>query len=150
MEEDNGHSFNCAESVLIQINRESPLSGFNSQSMRIASILGGGISGFGEVCGAVSGAVLSLGLLLGTNGDEEVEDFKAKRSKARCIVKQYMQDFVGSWGSAQCRYLIEMDEGKCAPSGTLRPEGPPEKLCEEYVNWSAKKINEIRDSIAKL
>jgi len=147
LEENNGHSFNCAESVLIQIDRESPLSGFNPQCMRIASILGGGISGFGEVCGAVSGAVLSLGLLLGTEGNEEVEDFKAKRTEARDIVKRYMQDFVDNWGSAQCRYLIEMDEGKRTPVGTLRPDGPPEKLCDEYVNWSAKKINEIRMSI---
>ena len=147
MEEDNGRSFNCAESVLIQINRESPLPGFNPPSMRIASILGGGISGFGEVCGAVSGAVVSLGLLLGTEGNEEVEQFKAKRTEARNIVKQYMQDFVDNWGSAQCRYLNEMDEGKRAPAGLLRPEGPPEKLCEEYVNWSAKKISEIRQSI---
>jgi C_GCAxxG_C_C family probable redox protein len=144
MEEDNGRSFNCAESVLIQINRESPLPGFGNECMRIASVLGGGISGFGEVCGAISGAVAGLGLLLGTNGDEEEELFKTKRTEAREIVKQYMQDFVDNWGSAQCRYLIEMDEGKRAPAGSLRSHGPPKRLCDEYVNWSAKKVGEIR------
>ena len=68
MEEKNELSFNCAESTMIGIDRDSLLEGFSNSCMRMASILGGGISGFGEVCGAVSGAVLSLGLILGTNG----------------------------------------------------------------------------------
>ena len=81
MEEDNGRSFNCAESTMIGINRNSILPGFAPPCMRMASILGGGIGGFREVCGAVSGAVLSLGLILGTDGDEEVEEFKKLRKK---------------------------------------------------------------------
>lgn len=115
--------------------------------MRMASILGGGISGFGEVCGAVSGAVLSLGLMLGTDGTEDVEEFKAKRTKAREFVKQYLQDFTDSWGSVQCRYLVEMDEGKIPAAGLLRSKGPPEKLCEEYVDWSVKKVLELRRTL---
>jgi len=143
MEEKNGLSFNCAESTMIGIDRDSPLPGFSQSCMRMASILGGGISGFGEVCGAVSGAVLSLGLILGTNGTEDIDEFKEKRTKAREFVKQYMQSFVDSWGSVQCRRLIEMDEGKHPPEGLLRPDGAPEKLCEEYVDWSVMKVLEI-------
>jgi C_GCAxxG_C_C family probable redox protein len=144
MEEDNGRSFNCAESAMIGIDRNSPLPDFSPSCLRMASILGGGISGFGEVCGAVSGAVLSLGLIFGTNGDEEVEEFKAKRELAREIVKQYLQEFVYSWGSLQCKYLLEMDQGKRPPAGSLRPKDTPETLCDEYVDWSVKKIIEIR------
>lgn len=62
MEEDDGRSYNCAESVIIRVNRESPLPGFNTSCMRITSVLGGGIAGSGEVCGAISGAVVSLEL----------------------------------------------------------------------------------------
>ncbi len=148
MEEANGRSFNCAESVVICVNRESPLPGFNSSYMRITSVLGGGIAGYGEVCGAISGAVVSLGLMLGTNGDEPVDDFKLKRTQARSVVKEFLQEFSDCWGSAQCRHLIAMDEGKRIPVGTLRPEeGPPKNLCNEYVDWSTRKMNEIRNSI---
>lgn len=147
MEEDNGRSFNCAESVLIRANKGSPLPDFTQPCLKITSVLGGGIAGFGEVCGAVSGSVVHLGLLLGTNGTEEVEEFKSKRTHARKIVKAHLQDFVDCWGSVQCRYLIEMDEGKRTPAGTQRPEGPPRKLCDEYVDWCVKKIQEIRSSI---
>ncbi|MCK5389628.1 MAG: C_GCAxxG_C_C family protein [Candidatus Thorarchaeota archaeon] len=147
MEEDNGRSFNCAESVMIRVNRESPLPGFNSSCMRITSVFGGGIAGYGEVCGAISGAVVSLGLMLGTNGDETVDDFKLKRTQARSVVKEFLQEFAECWGSVQCRHLIAMDEGKRTQVGTLRPEGPPSNLCNEYVDWSTRKIHEIRSSI---
>ena len=143
MEEDNGRSFNCAESVLIGVNRESPISGFTPSCMKIASVLGGGVAGFREICGAVSGGVVCLGFLQGTSGDEDVEDFNSKRKKARDIVKAYLQEFADCWGSVQCGYLQEMDEGKRTPIGTHRPEGPPMKLCDEYVDWSVKKITEI-------
>lgn len=146
MEEDNGRSFNCAESVLIGINRESPIPGFNPSCMKIASVLGGGVAGFREICGAVSGGVVSLGLMLGTSGDEEVEDFKLKRTNTRELVKAYLQEFSDCWGSVQCGHLLEIDEGKRTPTGSLRSEGPPKKLCNEYVDWSVKKIAEIRSS----
>jgi C_GCAxxG_C_C family probable redox protein len=147
MEEKNGRSFNCAESTMIGIDRASPLPDFSQPCMRMASILGGGISGFGEVCGAVSGGVLSLGLILGTNGTEEAEEFKAKRAKAREFVKKYMQDFADCWGSVQCRYLVEMDEGKRPPAGSLRPLRTPKKLCDEYVDWSVKKVIDIQKTL---
>jgi len=147
MEEDNGRSFNCAESVMIRVNRESPLPGFNSSCMRITSVLGGGISGYGEVCGAVSGAAVSLGLILGTDGEETVDDFKSKRTYARSVVKEFLQEFNACWGSVRCTQLIEMDEGKRTQVGTLRPEGPPKNLCNEYVDWSIMRMREIRSSI---
>ena len=147
MEEDNGRSFNCAESTLIGVNRDTPLPDFNPSCMKIASVLGGGVSGFREICGAVSGGVVCLGLLLGTNGEEDVEEFKAKRESARELIKAYLQEFADCWGSVKCGYLLEMDEGKREPIGTLRPNGPPKKLCDEYVDWSVEKIIEIRRSL---
>jgi len=147
MEEDNGRSFNCAESVVIGVNRESPLPGFNPSCMKISSVLGGGVAGFREICGAASGGVVCLGLLLGTTGDEDVEDFKLQRTKSRELINAYLQEFTDCWGSVQCGRLLEMDEGKRTPAGALRPNGPPEKLCDEYVDWSTQKITELRNSI---
>jgi len=133
--------------VLIGVNRDSLIPGFNSSCMKIASTLGGGVAGFREICGAVSGGVMCLGLLLGTSGDEDVEDFKSKRTNSRDLVKAYLQEFADCWGSVQCGFLLEIDEGKRAPIGTLRSEGPPKKLCDEYVDWSTKKIVKMRSSI---
>ena len=85
--------------------------------------------------------------ILGTNGDEPLDEFKSKRENTREIVKEYLQEFTNCWGTVRCEYLIAMDEGKRNPVGTLRSIGTQKKLCEEYVEWSVKKIHDIRSSL---
>ncbi len=139
-------SFNCAESVLIGVNRENPIPDYSSSCMKIASVLGGGIAGTGEVCGAVSGSVICLALLLGTDGNESLEDFKSKRSQARETIKVLMNDFTHDWGSIKCNHLIAMDEGNNPQVGSLRKKDSPRKRCEDYVNWAVQRTNELRES----
>jgi C_GCAxxG_C_C family probable redox protein len=142
-EEDNGRSFNCAESVMMRVDRDSSLPGFNDSCMRVASVLGGGFAGCGEVCGAASGAVLTLALLTGTTGDESVDDFKEQRRFARTVISDFMNEFTDNWGSVECKFLRAMDSGGIPPKGKLRT-GTARKLCEEYVDWSTEKVLSIR------
>jgi C_GCAxxG_C_C family probable redox protein len=143
LEQDNGHSFNCAESVMIRVDRKSSLPGFDDSCMRVASVLGGGIAGCGEVCGAASGAVLCLALLTGTTGVEPVEDFKEKRKFARSVISNFMNEFSHNWGSVECKFLLAMDKGRIPPKGQLR-DGSPRTLCDEYVDWSTERVLSIR------
>lgn len=145
LEQDNGKSFNCAESVLIRVNRENPLPDYESCCMKIASVLGGGVAGTGEICGAVSGAVVCIALLFGTDGTEPLDDFKSKRSQAREVVKILLKDFTDDWGSVQCRNLLAMDKGMAPQIGTRRSNQSSRTLCEEYVDWAVKKTEEIRN-----
>lgn len=146
LEKDNGNSFNCAESVMIKVNRESSLPDFNDSCMRIASTLGGGFGGDGEICGAVSGAILSLALLTGTTGREPVDIFKEERRKSRSTISDFMKEFSKNWGTVQCKYLRAMDKGGIPPRGLLR-NGPPRTLCEEYVAWSTERILNIKTDL---
>ena len=54
--------FNCAQSVFAAFHQEMGLS--ESEALRIASSMGGGIGGLREVCGAFSGLSLALGALI--------------------------------------------------------------------------------------
>ena len=146
MEQNNGRSFNCAESVMIRVDRESSLPGFNDSCMRVASVLGGGFAGCGEVCGAASGAVLALALLTGTTGDEPVRNFKKRRSFARSVISDFMNEFSDNWGSVECKFLRAMDSGGIPTKGELRI-GPARNLCEEYVDWSTEKVLSIRNNL---
>ena len=114
--------------------------------MRVASVLGGGFAGCGEVCGAASGAVLALALLTGTTGDEPAEKFKERRRFARSVISNFMNDFTENWGSVECKFLRAMDSGKVPSKGELRI-GPAKNLCEEYVNWSTEKVLSIRSNL---
>lgn len=143
MEKRNGLSFNCAESVLLQVNEENPLSGFDSTHMRIASVLGGGIAGCGETCGAVSGGVICLGLQFGSEGNEAAEEFRSKREHARSLVKVFVRDFEEAWGKVDCRTLRAMDTGEIPQQGNARPANPTGDLCSEYVKWSSERVRKI-------
>ena len=145
METKDDRSFNCAESVLIRANNENPIPDYSDCCMKITSVLGGGIAGTGEVCGAISGSIICLALLLGSNGNESLKDFKSKRSQARETIKMVMNDFNHDWGSIHCRDLSAMDNGSSPQRGICRNDETPHKRCEDYVNWAVQKISDIRD-----
>lgn len=128
---------------MIRVDRESPLPGFNDSCIRIASVLGGGFAGCGEVCGATSGGVLCLALL---TGDESLHDFKEQRTYARKIISDFIKEFTNDWGSVECKFLRAMDSGMVPPKGRLRNK-PARKLYEEYVNWCTEKVLNIRNEM---
>ncbi len=138
MELENGLDFNCAESLLIKVKRDMPIPNFNPCCMRIASLLGGGISGTGEICGALSGALICLGLTGGTEGTEDRDEFQRKRTRTRVINQEFIASFVEEWGSTRCAELIAMDREQIPKMGKLRNNnGPAISHCDDYVQWAA-------------
>jgi C_GCAxxG_C_C family probable redox protein len=61
--------------------------------MRIASLFSGGVGGWQSVCGAVSGACMALGLLKGTNGNEDLDAFTEMRQDSRDACQEFMRAF---------------------------------------------------------
>ena len=153
MYEKDGKRFNCCESVIILVNDEIPLEGFGKGVMRATSNLGGGGAGWGSLCGAVSGGCQVYGLLMGTNGDEDPEEFLAIRTKMREKTQVYLKAFEERWGHVDCYDLLgantRTEEGKKKYKEN-RANGI--YLCEDYVKWSADKIIELikADSEIKL
>ena len=144
MYEKDGKRFNCCESVIILVNDEIPLEGFDQGVMRATSNLGGGGAGWGSLCGAVSGGCQVYGLLMGTNGDEDPEEFLAIRTKMREKTQVYLKAFEEKWGHVDCYNLLgtntRTEEGKKKYEEN-RANGI--YFCEDYVNWSADKIIEL-------
>jgi C_GCAxxG_C_C family probable redox protein len=108
--------FNCCESVLIRIDRESPLPGFDNDVMRIASAFGGGVAGWGSVCGAVSGVAMALGLIYGTDGDEHPDEFQGKRDRLRDKTQRFLRVFEEEFGSVNCMNLLGVDRRIASPA----------------------------------
>ncbi len=144
MEQDNGRFFNCAESVVIGLDRELNDEHYHPAALRIASMFGGGIVGTGEMCGAVTGALMYIGLVLGTDGSEDPVEFDRARKRVRDIGQQFVEDFVEMWGSQRCSVLLAMDKGQIPPMGTLRATDPAiKKRCNDYVNWSTERVRSL-------
>ena len=67
--------YNCAQSVLCAF---EDVTGFERETAaKLASSFGGGLGRMREVCGAVSGAAMVLGL---AKGYSDPEDFDAKKA----------------------------------------------------------------------
>ncbi len=144
MIERDGKRFNCCESVLMKINEKHSLKGFGVGVIRAASNMGGGGSGWGSLCGAISGSIMAFGLAMGTEGSESPERFKAIREEMRAYTQEYLRAFEARWGDVNCFNLLGVD--------TRTPEGKAEYEknkalgvyhCDDYVQWSADKVLEI-------
>ena len=110
--------YNCAQSVLLAF---GDLTGLEEETaLRLSSSFGAGLGRMREVCGAVSGGAMALGLL---KGNTDPDDREAKKAHYALI-----QDFAGRFravnGSIICRDLLK---GTAATEG-----GAPEARTQEY------------------
>lgn len=92
--------YNCAQSVLYSFAGELGLDG--SAALKIANAFGGGMGRKQEVCGAVSGALMALGLRYGRAEGDGKEKQEATYAKTR----ELMDAFVAECGTVNCRELL--------------------------------------------
>ncbi len=70
---------------------------------KIACGFGGGISRSGNICGAVSGAIMVIGLKY---GKEVPGDDGGATEKTRALTRQFLQEFRQKNGSVNCTELL--------------------------------------------
>ena len=92
---ENGYA--CSQAVFSTLAPELGLS--EEDALKIASAFGGGMSRQGEVCGAVTGALMTLGLKFGTTVPNE-EDAVREASQ------ELLHRFKETNGSLLCRELL--------------------------------------------
>ena len=135
--------FSCCERVLMSTEEVLSLPEFQ-RCVKMASGFGGGVSGRGSICGAVSGAVMALDLRYGTDGTEDYEEFNEKRLILRKIAQEFMRDFEKELGAVNCCDLLGNDpwteDGKTRIQ-ELRKAGKTH--CTEYVDWASKRVCEL-------
>nr|WP_325296947.1 C-GCAxxG-C-C family protein [uncultured Dysosmobacter sp.] len=92
--------FNCCQSVLAAF---SDLTGLSEQaSFDIGGGFGAG-AGTGELCGAVSGAVMTLGLVTPVDASDPVGSKKRTVALSRELQKRFSEKF----GALRCRELLQ-------------------------------------------
>jgi C_GCAxxG_C_C family probable redox protein len=92
--------FNCAESVLLALCQEM---GIESPFIpRIATGFGGGIGHTGGICGAVTGAVMALGIRFGRSNPQD----KETRDRLYLLVESFLKAVGKNLGHLDCLSLI--------------------------------------------
>lgn len=92
--------FTCSSAVFSAFSVELGLD--DETAKKIACGFGAGISKSGNICGAVSGAVMVIGLKYGKTrmGDNTATD------KTRALVQEFLQEFTDRHGSVNCTELL--------------------------------------------
>jgi C_GCAxxG_C_C family probable redox protein len=129
--------FNCAESVLLALSEvqgvESPL------IPRMATGLGAGLAQNCEVCGALIGATLALGIRYGREDGKDQETKQALYAKVQALVARFREQF----GSSNCRELTGCDLSKPEEVARFKEENIHWTVCPKMVEFAAAEAHKL-------
>ncbi len=125
--------YNCAQAVFCAFGDVTGLPA--DTAARIACSFGGGMGRLREVCGAVSGALLTLGTALGYN---DPKDYEAKKAHY-ALVQEFARRFKEKNGSIVCRELLRGAEVSTGSTPEQRtPEFYKKRPCPELIRQAAQ------------
>lgn len=73
--------------------------------LKISDAFGAGIGGMAATCGAVTGAIMTIGLKYGRTCPDD-DDAK---QKTRALVKEFVKQFTQRNGHIECKHLLGID-----------------------------------------
>ena len=128
----------CAQSVLCAFEDVTGLD--RDTSMRIAASFGGGVGGLREMCGAVSGALVVLGMARGwTDPDDE-----AAKSAHYERTQTFVRRFRDAEGTSVCAELLSAAGVVPGPGPAPRtPEYYTVRPCTRLVGTAARLLDEL-------
>jgi C_GCAxxG_C_C family probable redox protein len=129
--------FSCSQAVL---GAYSDIFGLERNlALKISQPFGGGIAHRGEMCGAVSGAFMTIGLKLGRTKAEDTPS----REKTYEAVKSFIRKFEDLHGSIICRELLGYDIGSADGFAKAEKQGLFETLCPKLVQNAAEILKDM-------
>ncbi len=113
------NGYNCAQSVFAAFSQEMGIT--QSQALRMASGMGGGLGGLRMTCGAVSAMAMVLGAV---RGYDDAADYEGKK-QLYADVQRLHGDFIAQHETSNCRELLQK-------SGIVAMAQPSERTPEYY------------------
>jgi len=129
--------FSCAPAVLSAYAERLGLE--EALALKIACGFGGGIGRMGRTCGAVTGAVMVIGL---KHGQADAND-EESRQRTHKLVKEFIDRFVTLHGSIECKELINYDLSDPAELRLAKKNKVFQNKCTGFVYDSARILEDI-------
>ena len=129
--------YSCAPSVLSAYSEQFGLE--KELALKIACGFGGGIGHTGRTCGAVTGAVMVIGLKHGQANANDEES----RQETHKLVNEFIDRFEALHGSVECRELIGYDLSNAAEFEAARADDAREKKCRGFVHDAARILEDV-------
>lgn len=97
--------------------------------LKIGDAFGAGIGGLASICGAVTGAIMAIGLKYGRTRPEDEE----AKQKTRSLVKTFVKQFEERNGSIECKRLLGVDISIPQGMELAEKKGFFETLCPKLI-----------------
>ena len=127
--------YNCAQSVVEAFREDIGLD--RETSRKAAAGFGGGLGRMAETCGAVSGAVIVLGLTC------TEKDPAAAKAHTYEKVKRFIETFTQYYSSVVCRDILGEDISTEDGLKMAHDQGLFDKRCNGIVKDSVKILKEL-------
>lgn len=126
--------FNCSQSVFSAFAPELGIS--DEIALKLTSPFGGGVAHQGNVCGAVTGALLVLGLQRGSfTVDKKDETYQ--------VAEEFIRRYKELHGTILCRELIGFDISKPDELKSAREQGVFKSTCPGLVKAATELVGEF-------
>ena len=122
--------YNCAQSIVAAFAQDVGLD--VSTAIKMAGVFGGGLAHQGHVCGAVSGALMIIGMKY--NG---IEADYASREHGFAIGTDFIEEFESRHQTIDCRQLIGCDLSTPKGLKRFKDAGIFRNVCPRWVKEAA-------------
>ncbi len=129
--------FSCSSAVLSSFAEELGLD--KTTAYKISCGFGAGVSRSGNICGAVSGAIMVIGLKYGKVTPKD----NAARDKTYALVQQFIQEFTRKNGSINCSELLGYNLSNPEEFAQARAKKLFVTKCPELVRDAADILEKI-------
>jgi C_GCAxxG_C_C family probable redox protein len=130
--------FACSQAVLLTFAPEFEVPA--DLASRIAAPFGGGMARLGETCGAVTGAMMVLGLQAGNTTAED----KTAKEATYALVNHFAAQFKARHGSLLCRELLGCDLSRPDELQQAREARLFDTCCPRFVQDAVELVAFLR------
>lgn len=130
------NGYNCAQSVLVGYCSEFGLDKDNAT--KVSAGFGGGMRMAGT-CGALTGALMVIGLRYASTDPKDTQNKALTIEKIKLMTKM----FKDAHGSTECRELLGCDVSTPEGSAHAQKHNIIKKTCPNFVKSAAKILDEI-------
>lgn len=120
------NGYNCSQAVLRVFCEDFGLN--KETALKISTGFGGGLRN-GEVCGAVTGAIMALGLKEGHHIEGDVDT----KDRAYCLTKEFIDKFKRKNMTIICKELLGHDLSKEGQREVVKEKGLLDTVCPKAI-----------------
>ena len=129
--------YSCSQALLASF---APRYGLDRQTaLKLASPFGGGMGRLGLNCGAISGALMVIGLHGGRTDPEDDET----RDRNDALVREFMDRYRKENGSIMCNDLTGVDISDPEARAAGNEAGTFDRVCPNLVRYAATVVQEL-------